>query len=147
MTMDGKLACSRLMGDFKDPDLGSVRMLSLPNNWNHLLSDYMMAFRVMPISAQQTIVTTKWLVHKDAIEGVDYDINRLTEVWRATNEQDKDLAEWNQAGINSSSYEPGPYSGMIEMGVRDLIQWYTDSLEISLLQALDLPASMDASTS
>ncbi len=139
MTLDGKLACKRLMSDFTDYDLGSVRMLSLPNNWNHLLSDHMMAFRVMPISARETIVTTKWLVHKDAVEGVDYDVDNLTAVWKATNEQDKELAEWNQLGIESSRYEPGPYSGVIEMGVRDLIQWYTDELEASLCHDLGLP--------
>lgn len=148
MTMDGKLACRKLMADFTDFDLGSVRMLSLPNNWNHLLSDHMMAFRVLPISAQETVVVTKWLVHKDAVEGVDYDVERLTAVWKATNEQDKELAEWNQCGINNSRYEPGPYSGVIEMGVRDFVQWYTDDLEASLCESLGLPppAVSDAPT-
>lgn len=31
---------------------------------------------------------TTWLVHRDAVEGVDYDLNRLTNVWEITNQQD-----------------------------------------------------------
>ena len=48
MTMDGKLASQRLLGGLTDPDLGSVRMLSLPNTWNHVGSDHVVSFRVLP---------------------------------------------------------------------------------------------------
>ena len=47
---------------------------------------------------QKPLVTTKWLVHKDAVEGVDYDVARLREVWDATNDQDRRLAERTSAG-------------------------------------------------
>ncbi|WP_181702772.1 aromatic ring-hydroxylating oxygenase subunit alpha [Chthonobacter albigriseus] len=139
MTMDGKLVTTRLMGNLPDSDLGSVRMLSLPNNWNHLLADHSMAFRVLPKGPQETELVTKWLVHKDAVEGVDYDVEHLTAVWKATNQEDKELSEWNQLGINTSKYEPGPYSAQIEMGVKDLVQWYTDELEVELCKALGEP--------
>jgi Rieske 2Fe-2S family protein len=37
MTMDGTLGVKGpLLGGLQDADLGSVRMLSLPNNWKHL---------------------------------------------------------------------------------------------------------------
>ena len=72
-TMDGKTACNKLLGDFTDPELGSVRMFRVPNNWNHFLSDHIIHFRVLPISANRTAVRTTWLVHEDAVEGVDYD--------------------------------------------------------------------------
>ena len=132
MTMDGKLGCTKLMGNFTDPDLGSVRMLSLPNSWNHLMADHMMAFRVLPKGPTETLVTTKWLVHGDAVEGVDYHVDRLTHVWRETNVQDKVLDEHNQLGINSMAYRPGPYSAQIEMGVRDFVDWYAGELELRL---------------
>ena len=124
MTMDGKLGCRRLLGNLSDPDLGSVRLLSLPNSWNHILSDHAVAFRVLPIGPEETLVTTKWLVHKDAEEGLDYDVNRLIEVWSATNDQDRRLAENNQLGIRGRGYRSGPYSELIEGGTRDFIQWY-----------------------
>ncbi len=99
MTLDGRLASRQLLGGMTDPDLGSVRMLSLPNSWNHLGRDHVVAFRVLPISPTQSLVTTKWLVHEDAVEGVDYDLQRLTEVWLATNDQDRRLVEITQAGV------------------------------------------------
>ena len=124
MTMDGLPAVGRLMGGLQQTDLGSVRMLSLPNSWNHLQADHAVAFRVLPLGPQETLVTTWWLVQQNAREGVDYDVERLTKVWLETNSQDRKLAENNQLGINSLAYEPGPYSPVIEFGVQNFIDWY-----------------------
>ncbi|MFO1038034.1 MAG: aromatic ring-hydroxylating dioxygenase subunit alpha [Geminicoccaceae bacterium] len=132
MTMDGKLASTKLLGKLTDPDLGSVRMLSLPNSWNHLGSDHVVTFRVLPLSPTQSLVTTKWLVHADAVEGVDYDVTRLTEVWTATNDQDRHLVEITQAGVSSKAYVPGPYSGVIEVGVRNFVDWYCGEMTARL---------------
>ncbi|ANG61619.1 Rieske (2Fe-2S) protein [Marinobacterium aestuarii] len=129
MTLDGSTGCNKLMGRIKNRQLGSMRILHLPNSWNHMQSDHVIVFRVLPISAQQTLVTTKWFVHKDAVEGVDYDVAKLRKVWDATNEQDKRLAEENQRGINSMAYQPGPYSETYEFGVINFIDWYSDKLQ------------------
>lgn len=126
-TLDGKPACARLLGDFKDPDLGSVRMFRAPNTWNHFLSDHIIHARVLPLAADRTAVRTTWLVHEDAVEGVDYDLQRLTEVWIATNEQDKRLAENNHQGIWSKAYEPGPYAPS-EFMLTDFTEWYADRM-------------------
>jgi len=64
-----------------------------------LSGDHAITFRVLPISATQTEVTTTWLVHKDAVEGVDYDLKTLTEVWLNTNDEDRQVVEENQKGI------------------------------------------------
>ena len=145
MTMDGKLASTRLLGQQTDPDLGSVRMLSLPNTWNHLGSDHVVSFRVLPVSPTETQVTTKWLVHKDAVAGVDYDVDRLAEVWTATNDQDRRLVETTQLGVLSSAYVPGPYSPMIEMGVRDFVDWYCETLmeRLDPMRANRLPVAAE----
>lgn len=127
-TMDGQPASSRLMGELPDFDVGSVRLLHFPNTWNHALGDHAIAFRVTPIDAQTTAVTTKWLVHADAVEGVDYDLDNLTKVWLATNDQDRTLAENNQLGINSPAYQPGPFSQQNEYGVMAFIDWYKNSM-------------------
>ena len=128
MTMDGKVGCKKLMGRLTSPDMGSLRILHLPNSWNHFLGDHAIVFRVLPLGPQQTLVTTKWLVHKDAVEGVDYDPNNLRKVWDATNDQDRTLAEENQRGINSKAYEPGPYSQTFEFGVIDFVNWYSERM-------------------
>ena len=58
------------------------------------------------------------------MEGVDYDLDALTTVWKATNEQDRTLAENNQLGINSPAYRPGPLSPSMEYGVVAFLDWY-----------------------
>lgn len=137
MTMDGKAACKKLMGRLTSADMGSLRILHLPNSWNHFMGDHAIVFRVLPLGPQKTVVTTKWLVHKDAVEGVDYDPQEMRKVWDATNAQDRRLAEENQRGINSIGYEPGPYSERFEFGVIDFVDWYAERM----LANLGSPAS------
>ena len=127
-TMDGRPACRKLVGDLTDPDLGSVRMFRVPNNWNHFLADHILNFRVLPLSANRTAVQTTWLVHEDAVEGVDYDLNHLTEVWIATNDQDRVLAENNHLGILSKAYRPGPYAPS-EFMLNNFSAWYTAKMD------------------
>jgi Rieske 2Fe-2S family protein len=132
MTTDGKPACKKLMGRIQNPDMGSLRILHLPNSWNHFMGDHAVVFRVLPLGPEETMVTTKWLVHKDAVEGVDYDLAHMRRVWDATNDQDRRLVEENQLGINSRAYQPGPYSETYEHGVIDFVQWYSEQMLSSL---------------
>ncbi|WP_372599813.1 aromatic ring-hydroxylating dioxygenase subunit alpha [Amphritea sp.] len=132
MTLDGETGCKKLLGRIQNPQLGSMRILHLPNSWNHMQSDHFIVFRVLPVSAQESIVTTKWFVHKDAVEGVDYDPARLRQVWDATNDQDRILGEENQKGINSVGYQPGPYSETFEFGIVNFMEWYSDTVQKNL---------------
>lgn len=123
-TLDGKSAVRKWLGRVPFADAGSFLKFHYPSTWNHFLPDYSMVFRITPISPNETEVTTKWLVHKDAVEGVDYDVKRLTEVWVATNDEDRQVVEDNQIGINSPGYVPGPYSPIQENGVMQFVDWY-----------------------
>ncbi|MFG6079667.1 aromatic ring-hydroxylating dioxygenase subunit alpha [Paracoccus litorisediminis] len=123
-TMSTKSAVSRLMGNMPWADAGSLMFYHFPSSWNHYLADHAIVFRLLPISPTETEVTTKWLVHKDAVEGKDYDIEKLTEVWMATNDEDRRVVEENQNGIRSPAYEPGPYSRTQEEGVIHFVDWY-----------------------
>jgi len=123
-TLDTKPAVSRRMGQMPFDDAGSLLFFHYPNSWNHFLADHAITFRVLPISPTETQVTTTWLVHKDAVEGVDYDLQRLTEVWLATNDEDRLVVEQNQKGILSPAYTPGPYSPLHEDGVIQFVDWY-----------------------
>lgn len=128
-TMDGKPGATRPLGRVTVPDAGTLLVFNYPSTWNHFLPDQSMTFRVTPISPTETEVTTTWLVHKDAVEGVDYDLNRLTEVWIATNDEDREVVETNQMGINSPAFTPGPYSSHWESGVIQFIDWYAATME------------------
>lgn len=126
-TLDGKPACRKLLGEFTEPDLGSVRMFRVPNNWNHFLSDHILHFRVLPLSANRTELRTTWLVHEDAVEGVDYDLEHLTAVWTATNDEDSTLARNNHRGVLSSAYRPGPYAPS-EFMLTHFTDWYAGKM-------------------
>src|SRR6202048_592028 len=81
-TMSGQAAVRRPLADsVTEPDIGTLLMFHFPTSWNHVLADQAISFRVLPISPTQTQLTTKWLVHRDAVEGVDYDVNELTRGW------------------------------------------------------------------
>lgn len=123
-TMSGKAAVTRRMGNIPWNDAGSLMLYHFPSTWNHFLPDHAIVFRVLPISPTQTQVTTHWLVHKDAVEGVDYDIETLTRVWLNTNDEDRQVVEENQKGILSPAYQPGPYSPTQEAGVIHFVDWY-----------------------
>ncbi len=124
-TMDGKVGVSKPNSSIPFKDAGTLVKYSFPTTWNHFLSDHSLVFRVNPIGPMETEVTTKWLVHKDAVEGVDYDVDRLTHVWVHTNEEDREVVENNQRGILSPAYEPGPYSEMHEAGLIQFADWYS----------------------
>lgn len=131
-TMDGKVAVTKPNSSIPFKDAGSLLQFHYPTTWNHYLSDHSLVFRVNPISPTETEVTTKWLVHKDAVEGVDYDRKRLTEVWIETNDEDRVVVEDNQQGINSPAYVPGPYSPSHEGGVIQFIDWYARQLTCTM---------------
>jgi len=80
----------------------------------------------MPTAAQEAVVTCKWYVHQEAIEGVDYTIDGLTKLWTETNLQDRDLAENNQRGVNGKGYREGPYCEVEEELVMRFVDWYCD---------------------
>ena len=124
-TMSGGRAVKRhLTPRVTEPMIGTLLLFHYPSTWNHVLGDHASTFRVIPIDATHTEVTTKWLVHKDAVEGVDYDLDRVTSVWRATSEQDWELCENNYAGIRSRAYFPGPLSPVTENSVEAFLAWY-----------------------
>ncbi len=132
-TMSGRAAVARPLNDaVTTPAIGSLLLFHYPSTWNHVLGDHAVTFRVLPLSATQTAVTTKWLVHKDAVEGVDYRVDELTAVWDATNDQDRRIVEENQRGILSPAYEPGPYGVRDEGGVMQFVEWYANAVERAL---------------
>ena len=136
-TMDGRAAVSRPLSDsVTDSDIGALLMFHYASTWNHVLADHAISFRVLPLGPTETQLTTKWLVHKDAREGVDYDPRRLTEVWLATNEEDRRVCQENQLGVNSPAYAPAAYSPVHEAGVMQFTSWYRNHLVQRLTEVL-----------
>jgi Rieske 2Fe-2S family protein len=127
-TVDGVRACRRLLMDFEEARLGRLSMHVQPNAWFHVLGDHAVTFSVLPISPGKSALRTTWLVHRDAVEGRDYDLAQLTEVWRQTNDQDRAFVARAHRGVSDPSYRPGPYLPP-EYQVDAFCTWYTDRLE------------------
>jgi Rieske 2Fe-2S family protein len=124
MTIDGQHVVNKLMCEAGEGDIGSLRWAIEPHSFCHATSDHLFMFSALPIGPSETLVVAKWLVHKDAVEGVDYDVEKLAELWTKTNLQDRELAENNQRGVNSLGYIPGPYSQEAETLVMNFVDWY-----------------------
>ena len=124
MTLDGRPSVGRLMCALGDGDIGSLRWAVEPNSFCHSTGDYTFAFIALPVGPNETHVVSKWLVDEDAVEGVDYDVAALADLWTRTNLQDKELAENNAAGVASPGYRPGPYSTEAEALTIRFVDWY-----------------------
>jgi phenylpropionate dioxygenase-like ring-hydroxylating dioxygenase large terminal subunit len=125
-SLDGK-PVAPVMGSYPDRDMGALAVVVYPTFWYESSSDHAMAMSFLPAGPTLTKVDMAWFVHPDAVEGKDYDVDRVTAFWRATGEQDWSICENNQAGVNSDHYQPGPYSP-IETDVETFIHWYLDNV-------------------
>jgi Rieske 2Fe-2S family protein len=126
-TMDGKQVAP-LMGHYLDNDVGTLRMRTLPNFWNHSSCDHGVSTRLLPAGPQATAIRVIWLVDETAIEGKDYEIEKLLPFWQLTSEQDWRICENQQRGVTSSAYVPGPYSTYKEYNVDSFVRWYLKML-------------------
>ena len=93
--------------------------------------DHGLIYRFSPRGVREAQMEVLWLVRGDAIEGVDYDLARLTWLWDVTSAADKRIIETNQAGVNSRFYVPGPFSTM-EPGARAYVDRYLTELKARL---------------
>jgi phenylpropionate dioxygenase-like ring-hydroxylating dioxygenase large terminal subunit len=127
MSIDGGLVAPPL-GDEVMPDgsipgdsgFGIVPMLT------RLIchADHMVVHLLRPIDVGHTKWETRWFVSDTAVEGVDYDVNELTQVWRATNRQDISLCESAARGIRSRRFVPGPLHPEFESAVAETLDLY-----------------------
>ncbi len=142
MTVDGAPAVATTFPGLPDGNLGDVLIYHYPSTWIHVMGDHAVTFRILPASPTTTQLRTTWLVPGHAVEGLDYDLQRVTEVWQITNGQDGALVARAQAGVTSPAFRPGPYSPVEEDGVMQFVEWYAGRMEARL----DLAAQVDAAT-
>ncbi len=125
-SVDGKKV-SIPMGMHSDHDAGVVGLVNYPNFWMDAVSDYVWTMKITPINAARTAVEFCWLVDANAAEGKDYTLERLTEFWEITGDQDGKLCENNFKGIQSNAYSPGPYAP-VEDQVINFVDWCVEPI-------------------
>lgn len=89
------------MGDYVTQDVGTLRLWTLPNFWCHASCDHAVATRVLPLGSASAHVRVPWLADAKAVEGHDYDVERLTPFWQLTSERDWRICERQQRGVTS----------------------------------------------
>jgi phenylpropionate dioxygenase-like ring-hydroxylating dioxygenase large terminal subunit len=125
-TDDGR-SVARLMGAFSAHDGNSTYFDIGPISDFLAYPDHGVIYRFIPKAVDLTEMEVIWLVHQDAVEGIDYDVGRLTWLWKTTSAEDKKIVEMNQAGVNSRFFEPGPYS-LQEAYAARFVEWYLEEL-------------------
>lgn len=111
LTMSGQPASAKPMGEFADGREPYTAAAHLKPGFAFVFSpDYGITFVDTPTSPGRTQVTVQWFVHRDAVEGVDYETDDLIRVWDQTNRQDWELCRSVQEGVRSHGFEPGPLS-------------------------------------
>ena len=126
-SMDGR-PVAPLMGTHREYDGTMTAFWVHPTLEMEANPDHVAAFRFIPLGPTRTDVEVSWLVRGDAVEGVDYDRGQLTRFWTVTGEQDWEICEVVQEGVNSRFYAPGPLSRG-EGGPRRFLQTYLAQLK------------------
>ena len=96
------------LGPVERPETSSLSIWTQPNGWHHFCCDHVVTFSLTPLAADKTLLRTSWLVHEDAVEGVDYDPANLSAVWRATNRQDGYLAALKHRASGRTDVDRAP---------------------------------------
>lgn len=128
-SMDGQFVSKRLLGD-GTTDLTCAALSWFPNLGFFVQPDYAVTTSWLPTSPTTSVMRSTWLVHEDAVEGEDYDVDKVTEIIDVTNDQDKGLCRIAQLGVNSSGYDnSAPYQPQLEAPVRGFLNAYLDHVE------------------
>jgi phenylpropionate dioxygenase-like ring-hydroxylating dioxygenase large terminal subunit len=128
LSLDGTLITTKLLGACTDADVEagvSGGVMFVPNfAYAAFYVDHWWTVSVRPISAHRTEFVYSWFVREDAVEGEDFDLDRLVEVGHVTQTEDNVLIERTQAGIDSRFYVPGPINLNAEPALHDFVSNY-----------------------
>jgi len=128
-SIDGDWVCTKPLGADL-PHQFSCGFLLWPNFCGPVFfADHCVSLETTPLSVDRTQLISEWYVHEDAVEGRDYDRERLIKVFDVTNREDGALAERNYAGITSMRFQPGPLSATREDGVKTALRRYVEMME------------------
>jgi Rieske 2Fe-2S family protein len=92
----------------------------------HGYDDHVMIARYTPRAHDRTDNEIIWLVHPDAVEGRDYDPDKLKALWHVTTMEDIWLTGNNHLGIQSGGYSAGRYATHEGSPAR-FVQWYMET--------------------
>ena len=83
---------------------------------------------IWPKSPDLTRIACEFLFHVAEIGKPGFDPRDVVDFWDVVNRQDWAICERQQKGVDSSAYEPGPYSTFKEYNVDAFVRWYVKML-------------------
>lgn len=122
------LPLAPLLGEISDYDGGATDLQVGPVSFALLYCDHVVIYRFTPLTIDTAECDISWLVRGDAVEGQDYDRDKLTWLWDVTTEADKAIIERNQQGVNSRYYKPGPLSTWEDYTWK-FLSWYLETMK------------------
>lgn len=140
-TLDGKPAVTQLLDGAETGHNLGAQVGGMRRGMNGLVyhGDYATIYRFTPRATDLTDVELIWLVHPDAKEGVDYQVEHLTGLWSSVYREDRWLAENNHAGLRSSRYNfkgvGQPYMKTELSGPGGFANWYMAEMIPAMLRA------------
>jgi Rieske 2Fe-2S family protein len=117
-TMDGRVACTKPLGNDVNWHEEMSGLSWYPQFGMYLFPDHAYVSSWKPVAVDKTLYRTVWMVHEDAVEGRDYEVEKVVALVNLVNEEDTRVCENAQRGIESSGYRPGPYHPVFEAPVR-----------------------------
>jgi len=125
-SLDGK-PVAPLLGAVTDFDGGAHDFKIGPFFYALAYSDHVVFYRFTPLSMTSCDCDITWVVRGDAVEGKDYELNKLTWLWDVTTQADKKIIQDNNDGVMSRFFEPGPFSTFEDVTER-WVEWYLDAI-------------------
>jgi phenylpropionate dioxygenase-like ring-hydroxylating dioxygenase large terminal subunit len=120
-------AVAPLLGNLTDYDYGASDFTFGPFSFLLAYSDHVVVYVFTPVDDRNCKCEIYWLVRDDAVEGKDYNTDDVTWLWDVTTEADKTIIVNNWKGVQSTYYEPGPFSTMEDLEGR-FIDWIVQEL-------------------
>lgn len=82
-----------------------------------------------PLGPDRTELRQYWFVAKEADEGKDYDRDNLMALADVTMQEDRELCELVQRGMNNPAYTPGPLNRIHQAYQAGFYTWYAQEME------------------
>lgn len=117
-----------LMGNMKGYDGGAGDFQMGPLTFMLNYPDHCVLYRFIPRSLTETDMELVWYVNGNAVEGVDYEAEKVAWLWHYTSLEDEYIILRNSEGVNSRFFEPGPYHPEYEATLMEFISWYLKAL-------------------
>ena len=124
---DGK-SVAPLMGKMQGYDGGAGDFQMGPLTFMLNYPDHCVLYRFIARGITKTDMELVWFVNGNAIEGEDYEKERLTWLWHQTSVEDEKIITQNSEGVNSHFFTPGPYHPEHEETCMKFIKWYLNAL-------------------